>query len=593
MSSGAVFNLISSTSQTDRLLYAMDYLKERINTFIINKDPDITEQDLAALPQNDKYLKVNRSILPSLNEIEKSHVTFVNGSYKPSIPLASEYIKIQHTNPKFGSSIYYQMPQIGQFTSDCMIHVRLSGMSAIDQRDRVRYVAMLGHRLIKHTQFLVNNGNIIDEYGTDDYNAYYHYELLDHHKIGYLRNIGQEVPYTGYITADPLNDMFREYKLIGDGNQTLKYSHDAIDLFIPVLFWFKDVKNALPRLPWGQLQIKVDLADVSDIVGFFDGGGGGNYNPPTIEFCDLYVNQLFTVPEIFDLYAKKFVFSIIRTHRAHKQTITAAGNKEYQVLLNNLKWPTEALYFSFRPRENLTLSQYWYKSCSLVEKTYKTPVVAKNPDSVFIVTPVASPNPTTNSIAITSTSILSTTDDAYNEFDLVITSGTGYNPTNIEQNKYTVKSYNGANKIITIYGVWAGKIPDTTTALELYTPQLAINKVTYYLENPVVNKISLEASGIEIFKSNVEAFYNTYTPMRFKDANIPTDCGMYMMPFCTKLYSHDPSGSINISLCRELYLKFTSDLISKAYPVDLICLSRCINFLLVDSNVGMTLKYCT
>ncbi|MGL5936422.1 MAG: major capsid protein [Cetobacterium sp.] len=591
--SGAVFNIISSTGQTDKLLYANDFLSRRINSFITEREPRIKEKDVLSLPDDNKYFNIERSVLPSLNEIEKSHSTFVNGSFKPSIMIASEYIKVPKSNPTFGSSVMYQLPQVGHFTVDSVLHVRLSKLSAIDQRDRVRYVTMLGHRLIKHVKFLSQEGSIIDEYGTDDYNAYYQYEFPGNHRSGYLASIGQELPTMGTLTPDPTSDVLQEYRLIGDGNQTLKQFHDPIDLFVPLLFWFKDIKTAMPRLPWGKLQIEVTFADVQDIVAFYDGGGGGSYNPPKMEFCDLYVNQLFTSPEIFSIFAKKFVFSIIRTHRAHKQVIAATTDKSYQVLLNNLKWPTEVIYLSFRPRENLGISQYWDKMCKLSKKTYKVPVVAKDPLSVIYVTALASPAPTANSIVIASTQPLSTIDDKYVDYDLLITSGKGFKD-DIRLNKYTVKSYNATTKLLTINEIWVELYPDTTTTFELFTPKLAIGKVVYYSSTPVVDKLALKVHDIYIFKSMVSKFYNTYLPLKFDDASTPEDCGWYMFPFCTKLYSHNPSGTLNISLMKELYLEFDSSYITRDYPVDLLCLARCINFLLIDQNVGgLSLRYYT
>ena len=591
MSSG-VFNVIKNTSQNERLLYAQSYLKERINKIIKNKLPNITDEMLLSLPENDKYLNMDKSILPSLTELEQSHNLFINSSYKPSVPLTSEYIKVSHSQPEFGNIVTYQMPSIGHFTNDCVLHIRLSGMSAKDYRDRVRYVSMIGHKLVENVQFVINNGSIIDEYSTDDYNAYYQYEVKPEHKIGYLRNIGQEIPEVGYMTSDPLVDMFREYKYIGDGNQTLKHAHEPIDLFIPLLFWFRNIRTSLPALSWGQLQFKVKLANISDIIAFFDGGGGGKYNAPKIEFCDLYVNQLFTLPEIFNLYAKKFVFSIIRVHKSHKKVIKTHGEKEYEMLLNNLKYPTEVLYFSFRPRDNLALSQYWHKNCKLTKKSHQTPVAAKDPNNVLIVTAVADATrvSTENKITIASEYVLSTTDNAYASYDFVIIAGTGYNLLDITKNRYTVKSYTAIDKIITINETYEGFLPDETTVFELYTPRLAMNLITYYKEEPVVDTISLIANGIELFKSTKSEFYNSYIPSKYAGVNTPDDRGLYMMPFCNKMLQHNPSGTIDVSLCREFYLRFTSNKINSQFPVDLIVLAKVINFLLIDNNT-LSLKY--
>jgi hypothetical protein len=606
MSNGAVFTLLANVGNQDRLLTAHEYLKNRINRFITEREPNITEQDLLSLPSNDRFLNIRNSILPSLHEIERSHVTFINGSYKPYISIASDYIKVPTPNPKFGETVTFQLPQVGNFTNDCVLHLRISPLYAIDPRDRVHYVAMLGHKLIEHVKFLVNNGTIVDEYTTDDYNAYYQYEVKENHKIGWLRGIGQEIPQLGYITSDPQFDMHREYRYIGNGNQTLKQFHQPIDLFIPLLFFFNNIKTPLNALPWGQTQIEIRLASAASVIGSANMGGGGLYNVPDIQKCDLYCNNLFVQPEIFNLYAKKFVFSIIRVHKHHKEIITSKGDNKYEILLRNLKWPTESLYFSFRPRENLSLSQYWYKNVQLIEQTYQVPVVSRNPNVTITGTMLIDPNnsqyTTINGALIASnTSVsFSSANNSYYNYDIVITSGFGFNAIDIQKNRHIIKSYipiftEGipvpSSAAITINDVWGDFTPNANTIFEIYTPQLAINNVTYYQETPVVDNISLEVNGIELFKSNAESFYNNYLSGKFTNIATPEDRGLYLMSFCLDPNNHQPSGSINISLCREIYLRFYSQFISKNYPVDVIVLAKTINFLLIDKNNAIGLKY--
>jgi Large eukaryotic DNA virus major capsid protein/Major capsid protein N-terminus len=593
--SGPVFNLISNTSKADNLLYAQEYLTSRINDIIKQRSGHgvYTDAELLALPKKDKYLKIDDYILPNLNDIDKSHSTFVNSVYKPSIPVATEYIKIQGTSPQFGSTITFQLPQIGNFIADCMLHVRISAINTYDTRDRIRYVAMPGHKLIKNVKVLVNNGIIIDEFGTDDYNSYFHFEVFQPHKFGYMKNVGQEIPHVGYLTPDHTVDMFREYKFIGDGNQTLKQRHEAVDMMIPTLFWFNKIKNAIPSLSWGTIQIQVEFANSTDIIGFYDGGGGGNYTEPKIEFCDLYTNNIFTTPDIFSLYAKKFVFSIIRVHKAHKEVIRYDKGQHYSTLLSNLKFPTELLYLSLRPRENLALSQYWYKSSKLTEVLYRMPVVAR--DQTTVITGYGGPGATTNTVTLTNTSsALSTSTDVYVGYNLIIISGYGCNTIDIEKNRFIVTAYDGITGTFSINGVWDGFLPNANTQFELYIPQLAINSATYYKEEPIASSISLISSGVEIFKSNNEMFYNSYLPLKFNNINTPSDIGVYMVPFCLNPLDHSPSGSLNFSVCKETYLEFISSNINDTYPVDLLVLSRAINFIIVDQESGgMMLKYMT
>jgi hypothetical protein len=598
MSSGAIFNLISSTSQSDKLIYAQDYLNKRIKDFINNKSPIYTGQEAITIPDDSSYLTLDRDVLPSLTEIEKSHSVMFNSAYKPCIQVASAYQKVPFANPKFGTTLSLTLPQVGNFTTDSVIHVKISGLKAVSTLDRVRYVALPGHKLIENVKFLVNNGSIVDEYSTDDYNAFYQYEVPAHKREGYLRDIGQEIPYDAYLTADPTYDMFQEHRKVSNGYQTFKYEQDTMHLFIPILFWYRKYKNALANLPWGLIQIQITLCALNEIISYKDNGGGGAYIAPIIELCDLYVNQLTTSQNIFDLFYKKFVFSMIRIHRCHKQPIKtnpqavlSTTSTKYRILLNNLKFPTEMVYFTFRPRLNLGLSQYWYKNCNLSPQSYRVPVIAVDPNTISTLSVISS---TANSVTITVNPPpniqLVQINNAYIGYDLVIISGTGF-LSDLQQNKYTVTGYNYITSSFTINGSWNFTYPDTSTVIQIRSFRLGINFVNYYNESPVVQKAGFEASGNNLFDSHHTKFYNSYVVSKFENMNAPIDIGYYAMPFCAK-NQHNPSGSIDFSELRELYLYFESNSISSVNPTDLIVLTKCINFILIDQG-SLMLKYIT
>lgn len=587
MSTGGKFLLVVNNGLQDKLLNAYDMLKDRINEYIVKKDSSYTKQELAQLPA-DGYLNIKDSVLPGLNMIEQTHNIFVNGTYKPCVSTTFEYVKVQPQGMlKFGETIVFQPTQVGNFINDMVLHVKISGLRAKDARDRVRYVAFPGHKLLENVQFVINNGGLIDQYNTDDINNYYLYEIHPEKKANWCKNVGQELPKLGYLTSDPTYDMQREYRMIGDGYQTLKYTHDTLEMFIPLLFWFKDIKSALPShiIPWGQMQVKIKLAEVLDMVGFADYGGGGDYYEPKLDVCNLYINNIFTPDEIFQIYAKKFVFSLIRVHQQHRELIKMDGN-ETSILLNNIKYPIENLFFCFKPRENLNFSQHWYKTLKLTEKTYKVPVVAKNASTVITGNVVSA----TSDSAVLSSGLLSAIDDTYDNYDFVITGGSGYNSIDIMKNRYIVKTYNGTTKQITTTN-WTGAKPDSTTTFELFTPQLAINTISYYEETPTVSQIELRLNDIEIWRKTPELFYNSYLSHRFGGAMAtPEDRGTYFIPFNLYPLHHQPTGSVNSSVGRELYLHITSDVISSSFPVDVIVSARVINFLLV-SNGSLALKY--
>jgi hypothetical protein len=391
--------------------------------------------------------------------------------------------------------------------------------------------------------------------------------------------------------------MYKEYRNFGDGNQTFKQFHDEIELWIPLLFWFKDIKTSLPSMaiPYGQTNINIDLAPVTDLVGFADYGGGGAYVAPTINLMELYSNNIFLQPEIVKIFMCKFGFSLIRVHGHHKETL-ASDNKN--VLLSQLKWPTETLYVAFRPQSNLTLSQYWHKSAQLTLNSIKVPVVARV-DSLITVSngggalPVGVAPDSAVSLVYISGPALSVVDDTYISFDLVIIGGTGFNSSDVMTNRYTVVDYIGATTTVVIAGTWSNGIPDATTVFELFQPQLAINFAQYYKETPTVTDIEVKAHDIAVFQTTSESFYNSYLPYRFgENMNTPLDRGWYMINFNYLPGDYQPSGHINVSRAREFYLQYTSTVISRDNKCDLLCLSDAINFLLVQNGTAV-LRYST
>jgi hypothetical protein len=581
MSTGGIFTLITNTGLQDRILIAADYLQNRIDT-IVNDNYKATNPNSLNNSEN-----IQASWLPDINEIEKTHVSFINNSFKPFIPIGYEYSKtLAQGGSHLGTKASFIIPQFGDFTNDMVLHIKLTGLRANDSRDRVRYTSMLGHKLLKKVEFIVKN-NPIDEYTSDDYNAHYEYKVPPNKKRGWLRNIGQEIPELGYLTGDPTFDLQREYKWFGSGPQTPKQRHDTVEMWIPIILWCREVQNSLPNflIPYGETELKCTLATASEIVGFANYGGGGGYIEPTVSACELYVNHIFLMPEIHAIFMRKFGFSLIRVHRRHKIEITRAKDK---VLLSGIKWPIEAMYISVRPRANLALSQFWNKSSSLSKTSIRVPSVARDPAQTIAGTVSSA---TTNTIVLISAG-LSTTDGAYINNELIITGGIGFNP-NISENRYRIIGYNGATLTATIQGTWALYAPGSTSTFEILVPVVAINDVIIYKESPSIDTLELRAHDIDIFKETPESFFNSYLPYRFGDTlNTPEDRGWYTMNFNFYPGQHQPSGYLNVSKSREFYLKYTSSVISPANSADLIVLADALNFLIIKDS-SMVLKYST
>jgi hypothetical protein len=587
MSTGGIFKLITNNGSQDKLLMATDYLEYRL-ALICKRNKAKLRENIG----NGGSLDLDQSWLPDVNSICKSHMIFINGAFKPFVASGFEYNKITGKGSQsLGANITFTLPVFGDFINDCVVHIKLSKLSAINVSDKVRYVSLLGHRILKKIEFKVN-AVVLDVLTSDNYNAFYQFHVTPQKQIGWLRNMGQEIPEIATLSSDPEFDMHKEYRYFGDGNQTFKQKHDGVELWIPLLFWFKDIKNALPSMaiPYGQTDIKIELAPVTDIVATADYGGGGAYTAPVIDTMELYMNNIFLQPEIVNMFMRKFGFSLIRVHGSHKKHLSDADGR---IKLDQLKWPTETLYVAFRPVSNLELSQHWYKSAQLTLNNIKVPVIARDANLTNTITSSVITPPTASSISMIFVSgpILSTFDDAYSGFDLVITGGNGYNAEDITQNKYDVIDYIGATSTLIISGTWNFATPNSTTIFQLFQPQVAINSAEYYKETPSIDTIAVDAHSITIFQRTDESFYNSYLPYRFGNSmNTPKDRGWYMINFNYLPGEHQPSGHINLSRAREFFIDYESRTISKDNRAELIVLSDAINFLLVKDGTAV-LRY--
>jgi hypothetical protein len=350
MTTGNVFQLMINDGKQDHFLMAYDSLKEDIANY------------------GSKYGEDNVSKI--LEKIKQTHSIFINNEYKPFAPMAYSYYKANDKSglQKFGSQTEFKIPLGGTWIHDMVLHIRLSGLSTKSPLDKIKFADLLGHRLLENVQLVFNKGTIIDEYGSEEMNVYYQMELDSNDRPGWLRGVGQEQIRTAYLSANPALQEYREYRFIGDGPQTLKNKHDDIDLWIPLIFWFnKNIENALPiyQMQYGQLSINVKFRKIEDLIAVSDFGGGGKYNTPDISVCDLYTNQIETIPEIKKLIfgKNKYNLQVIKTKKIYIRELDAPDGT---VLLNGIKYPTESIVFGFRPVTNNQYIEVWYKN-SIIE----------------------------------------------------------------------------------------------------------------------------------------------------------------------------------------------------------------------------------
>lgn len=510
MATGGIFNIITNSGFQDKMIMNMDLLKDRIK--------QISSEGIVRL--RSKYpgksdTEIANSVLewmPTMSAIEQTHIVFVNSVFKPYVSIAHEYNK---TGPvgghvELGKSFHFTMPVKGEFISDSVVHLRLENFYALDPSDKVRYCEFLGHRIMKNITFKINQVPI-DTYDCERYNIHWQFKVDSNKELAYLRSIGQEIPNQAYLTGTPSVDEYRQYMYFGSGPQTFKEVQPTLDLWIPLLFWFKDTHSALPSflIPFGQTDIEIELESESNIVAYADYGApatGPVYNPPSITKCELYMNNVYIDKAMYKIYQARYKFQLVRITKTHIQK--SIRNPDDTIWLQKLKYPIECMYIGFRPIVNYATSYTWYRNAICTEAEYKVPIVT----------------------------------------------------------------------------------PGDT---------LEYNVAIAVLETPVIELLGLKLYSNTLYDMNPPGFYNSYIPYQYGTVKSPRDIGWYMMNFNFYPGEFQPSGYINASVGRELYLSYksASDTNGNTYirannPADLIVVADCINFMMFE-NRSAALKFST
>ncbi len=549
MATGGVFQIITNDGKQDRMLMATDLLKARLNNIM--------------------QLRAQRGMdpTPTLVDIEKTHILFMNAHFKPFAAIGYEYNKVRASagTVTLNSEIQFSIPQFGDFFHDMVLHVRLGAVSGTGQ---CRWCSFPGERLLNKVKFSVN-GNALDEYYNHDYTFYRQFELPECKKAGYYRCVGQQMPIPAQIipnTGSAPNaagttsmgfgtvtlgaaDTAGAWINVTDGYQTNKsrtahalnatgtnmttgYQRtDILEVTMPLLFWF----NRDPRLsiasvsiPFGQRFVEVTLCALSDLIrGQEIGSGNTTTNSGTaasvsisgteVVVCDLYVNNIFVNPEVHDIFIKRIGFNLIRVHRRHISRLTSLTNGDH--LLSSFKWPIESIYFGFRDAGSAN-------------------------------------NQTTSANA----------------------------------NFYLDGWHRFAQAHEVVNGMTFGTLTSTPAGFHFQYEKLI----------PVVQNVTFKAHGINIYNDIPAILYNQYLPYHFgSKINTPDDPGVYMVTFNLYPGMYQPSGHINISRAREFYIGFDDtvpttgrNLGKTITTADLIASANAINFLLI-SDGSAVIRYST
>lgn len=520
MSTGGIFNLITNDGKQDRMLMASELLSQRL-----------------------AEIKASRANMdnpnPTLSDIERTHILFMNAHFKPFAAMAYEYNKVVANNPTLGSKVQFSIPQFGDFFSDMVVHVKLTSPTVSFTGTAVnanadcalfRWCDYPGERLFQKVSFDVN-GNPLDEYYPDTYNMHRQFCVSNDKLTGWRKNMGHEVPveamykYYDTTTAPLAPHAARASFNLRNGHQTYKRTHEDLEMLVPLLFWFNtDPRLAIPSvaIPYGQRFINIDLATPQQLLRAILNPGAlttSTMSNPTVTTpvfanFDLYINNIFVNPDIHDIFIARIGFTLIRVHR---RQVTSVNKSSDNILLQQLKWPIETLYVGLRPTAN------------------------------------SASNATVDGRA-TQNAVVDAAMNDWHKFGVVTT---------------TVVSGDSA-------------VSGASTSYILST------------QAGHVGKLSVTAHGVPLYNNLPSKFFNSYVPYLYGGWNVvtPDDPGLYMITFNLYPGTYQPSGHINVSRAREFYLAYDSTYVSSNTTADLVVNAVAINFLLV-SDGSATLRYAT
>jgi hypothetical protein len=585
MPSGAVYQLIANEGKADQMIMAPDLLLARIKQIRCAKEK-------AGLKET----------FPTLADIERTHVIFVNSHFKPFAPIAFEYYKgtPNQGTQTLGGTIWFNIPQFGEFFNDAVVHLTIAatavpvggvvpaapapigpakgpdsyahwttgryvnnaGVELVPGApcsDFVYYCDYPGARIFDKVDFQVSNVSI-DNYPPDKYVFYQKCNLSKNKEIGYKRCMGQEVPIDGFShvnsvsTVDGSTDTARLQVSICNGPQTPKATQPALDLWIPILFWFcEDVRNAIASvtMPSATRYIILNLCAYDRLLfkaagncwlettaaNFLMTGVGGPvlaYNAtvtkvpvtatnspaltaPAITTAEIYIGNIFVTPEIHEIYLNRIGFSLIRIHRWQSISVTTSN---FNVQLNNLTFPTEQVYFGIRPQANELLPTRWHSFTYDVDNTIKQ--------------------------RVTSNTMLNWSDDP------------------------------------------------TTDPARMYCNS-EVERFTYKTSLKTMTRCTIRVQGVPMYTEMPAEFFNRYVPFHFGYDLIttPQDEGVNLLNFAFYPRATQPSSHLNLSRTREFYIEFWSALVgSVVASANFVALGIHLNFLML-SDGSATLRYIT
>lgn len=591
----------------------------------------------------------NADVTPTLVDLERTHILYVNAHFKPFAAIGYEYNKVtaQNGTNNLGSGATYSIPQFGDFFHDMVCRTRLSAVQAIaasvparvdgstavpsiypnngldndgtinvnlsyvlvdingnevqspTYRNLVRYCEYPGNRLFKLVKFDVN-GNPLDQYDQMVPTMLEKFCTPPHKRVGHDRLIGQEVPIIGYkpvksasvLDADTNTPASITKFSKGQSNQTVGlYNSNAV---------------ALTSTIGTTLSSIVPTWDVSrEVMQVVNGPQTPKPVQPPLEIWNklrFWFNDdvRLSIPSVSIPFGQRYITIDLASQNEMVYESTSIFVKKIDATASAQKI-TFTPYFRTNGITDLTIENMELYINNIFVNPEIHDIYIKRIG--FSLIRVFRQHTQTCSQSVSEEKLLSQLKWPI-EYMFVglrprwnitsVSNMTGNASGQVSGNQYAWRDWHRLTKMV-------NAVQSTNLALDIdvagaavTTTQGSIMSSEYFLPVSTVDTLSLTSHGITIFDAFNDTFFNQYMPLHYGGTALttPEDTGALFINFALFPRSYQPSGHLNISRARETYLKWTTSYISPSTSVELIVCSIAINFLLI-SDGSCVLRYST
>jgi hypothetical protein len=597
MSTGGVFKLIANDGKADRMVMATMLLNQRIKEVMCARK---------AAGKAD--------ITPTLGDIERTHILFVNAHFKPFAAIGYEYNKVrtQAGQAVLGGGVTFSIPQFGDFFHDMVVRMKFSSFSTseitlppntadtstetytwvdfnktlltpgegVTYKNLVRWCEFPGNRLFQSVKFDVN-GNPLDEYFDSTSSALQKFTVQPNKETGYNRLVGQENCVTGYkglaackvVDNDSANTpqaAFDAAVPIYNGNTGDNLNGDNADIHRECLKFARGPQT--PKYTQPSLEIWNKLRF------WFNDDARLSIPSVSIPFGQRYINVelaaqsllAFEFNNLFECKSTEVIGSgeleITYAPQTATGTITDITIQKMELYVNNI-FVNPEIHDIYIKRIGFSLIRVYRQHKQRVSQDSEDELLLsqlKWPIEYMFVCFRPSYN-------IASSNINQWRD--WHRCTRIVDAEC--------RDNYDVDLPNAV-----IGGAANSGMINTTSEFIIPT--------TYEIPIATVDSVSLTAHGITIYDNFESIFFNAYQPFHYGGPAIrtPEDTGALFINFALFPGSYQPSGHINISRAREFFIKWTTTYISNSTPADLLAVAIAINFLLITDGSAV-LRYST